>query len=186
MLCLLTASPPLQSCLTASSWRFSQMPSHSRSTVTDSMSGGPLPLPSPPLPHRPHLLWPHYKQACTLESLIWSVPCLLFIMMLRFPCIAAAGSFPKSRVTPPSFCLQHPSAWVFLAQSDGGTVKSAVRERVMWLICYSFSYWVNPFVFGLIISNSSILNLRRSKNRKPDLPISSSSLFTHGLPPVGS
>lgn len=38
----------------------------------------------------------------TLESLICDVPCLLFIMLLCFPCITAAGGVPKGGITTPS------------------------------------------------------------------------------------
>lgn len=74
----------------------------------------------PPPPLSPPTL--DVLHTCTLESLICKALCVLFIMLLHFPCITAAGCILRSWFTPPSrtvfscICLHLPMTWVFLAE----------------------------------------------------------------------
>lgn len=88
--------------------------------VTDAIGEGLL-------PHSLHLLWHYSFHTRTLESLICSVPCLLFIMLLCIPCITAAGGIPKSRITPPSQSL-FPSPFA-IDMSVPGRIIMAVQSN---------------------------------------------------------
>lgn len=115
---------------------------------TTAVAEGLLPHLSPPTSDVLH--------TCTLESLICNALCLLFIMLLRFPCITAAGWVPRSRFTPPSQTvfllylspLAKDTSLSGRINNNGGTVKSVVREIVMQLKCHRFSYWINSHIFS--------------------------------------